>query len=59
MDREQVLGIIREAIEANVTAAGIVRMPILSESAEQTAIDVVDALEAAGFTISKAEVREV
>ena len=56
MDREQVLSIIRDAIEAKVTPAGLVRMPILSESAEQVAIDVVDALEAAGFKISSSEV---
>jgi isopropylmalate/homocitrate/citramalate synthase len=53
MDREQVLAIIRDAIEAAVTHAGLVRMPVLSESPEQVAIDVVDALENAGFAITK------
>ena len=55
MDRERVLAIISGAIEANVTRAGVVRVPVLSESAAQTAIDVVDALEAAGFAIRRAE----
>ena len=51
MDREEVLSIIRSAVEANITPAGSVRLPIIMESGEQVAIDIVDALEGAGFTI--------
>jgi len=51
MDREEVLSIIRSAVEASVTPAGAVRLPVLQEGGEQVAIDIVDALEGAGFTI--------
>jgi hypothetical protein len=55
MNRDEVLAVIRTAIEADVTPAGIVRMPILSERGEQVAIDVLDALESAGFAIIRRE----
>lgn len=48
MDRDQVLAIVRNAIEANVTHAGLVRLPVLSEDIDQVAIDILDALETAG-----------
>jgi hypothetical protein len=53
MDREEVIGIIREAVEASVRRAGAFGIPVLSESGEQVAIDVIDALEGAGFTIER------
>jgi hypothetical protein len=55
VDRELILAIIRDAIEANVNPAGMLRVPVLSESVEQVAIDVVDALEGAGFAIAKTD----
>ena len=55
MDRDEVLAVIRTAIDADVTPAGTVRMPVLSESGEQVAIDVLDALESAGFAIIRRE----
>jgi len=55
MDREEVLSIIRSAVETNITPAGSVRLPVLTESGEQMAIDIVDALEDAGFTIVRRE----
>jgi hypothetical protein len=55
MDREEVISIIRDAVEASVRRAGTIGIPVLSESGEQVAIDVVDALESAGFTIGRSE----
>ena len=55
MNRDEVLVVIRTAVEADVTPAGTVRMPVLSESGEQVAIDVLDALESAGFAIIRRE----
>jgi hypothetical protein len=55
MNRDEVLAVIRTAIEADVTPAGIVRMPILSERGEQVAIDVLGALESPGFAIIRRE----
>ena len=51
MDREEMLAIIRDAVEANVKHAGMISMPILPETSDQVAIDIVDALENAGFII--------
>jgi hypothetical protein len=51
--RGDVLAIIDAAINASVAPAGALRLPVLSESSEQIAIDIVDALESAGFTIAK------
>jgi hypothetical protein len=53
MPSEDIISIIREAIEQSVKPAGIVRMPILSESGDQVARDIADALENAGFEIMK------
>jgi hypothetical protein len=58
MEREEALAIIRSAVEANVTPAGVVRIPVLSESGEQVAIEIVDALENAGFRIIRNEERQ-
>jgi hypothetical protein len=55
MDREEVIGIIRDAVEASVRRAGAIGIPVLSESGEQVAIEVVDALESAGFTIERSD----
>jgi|KBSSwiStaDraftv2_1062776.scaffolds.fasta_scaffold03694_9 hypothetical protein len=55
MNRDEVLVVIRTAIGADVTPAGTIRMPVLSESGEQVAIDVLDALESAGFAIIRRE----
>jgi hypothetical protein len=53
--REEVLAVIGEAINSGVVPAGAIRLPVLSESGDQIAIDIVDALESAGFTITKVE----
>ncbi|HEX6604359.1 MAG TPA: hypothetical protein VF027_05715 [Sphingomicrobium sp.] len=55
MHRDEVIAIIRAAIEASVTPAGIVRIPVLSQSGEQVAIDIVDALQSAGFKVVRAD----
>jgi hypothetical protein len=55
MEREEVVAIIRSAVERNVTPAGAVRIPVLSESGEQVAIEIIDALESAGFRIVRDE----
>jgi hypothetical protein len=54
-NREEVLAVISAAINADVVPAGVIRLPVLSESGDQIAIDIVDALESAGFTITKVE----
>ena len=53
MPSEEVISIIREAIEQSVRPAGMVRIPVLSDSGDQVARDIADALESAGFEIIK------
>jgi hypothetical protein len=55
MEREEIVSIIRDAVEASVKRAGAIGIPVLSEGGEQVAIEVVDALESAGFTIKRTE----
>jgi hypothetical protein len=55
VERDEIVAVIRQTVEASVTRAGVAGIPVLSESGEQVAIDVVDALENAGFTIARTD----
>ncbi|MEO6199219.1 MAG: hypothetical protein ABIO68_04705 [Sphingomicrobium sp.] len=51
MASEEVVSIIRECIEQNITPAGLFRVPVISETGDQVARDISDALERAGYEI--------
>ena len=51
MDRDRLAAAIAAALEADVTHAGLARFPVLSESVDQVARDVIAAIENAGYLI--------
>ena len=48
---EAIVRIITEAIAEQMARPGLIRMNVLPQSEEQLALDIIDALESAGFKI--------
>ncbi|HEY1604190.1 MAG TPA: hypothetical protein VGF77_01170 [Allosphingosinicella sp.] len=55
MSSYDAVSVIEAAIAASVVPAGIARLRVLSDSDEQVALTIVDALETAGYRIVRAE----
>jgi hypothetical protein len=46
-----IVRVITDAIAEQIARPGLVRMNVLPQSEEQLALDIIDALQGAGFTI--------